>query len=80
MNSKTCWLEWVVADKDYDDSDKYEIIQGMLEYTTDMLKESGYYYVVGLSTHPLLENIYTKAGFDSDGPVGKEHIKVLIDE
>ena len=76
-NAPTCWLEWVVADKDYKESDKYDIIIGMINYTSDILKEAGYAYIFAMTTNKQLETLYVNSGFINTETEGVELIKTL---
>lgn len=75
-NAATCWIDWVVADKDYVDSDKHDIIVKLIEHTTDEMREAGYLWAMGMVTIKQLEDLYIKAGFEGFS-AGKELIKTL---
>ena len=76
-NSPTCWIEWVVGDKDYKENDKDDIIIGLLNYVSKEMEKFGYTYLFAMTTNELLEKLYIKAGWDDSGPQGKELLKVM---
>ena len=48
-NAPYAWLEWTVADKDYKEDDKKQIISYLLEYACDDLAEHGYKWAFAFS-------------------------------
>lgn len=76
-NSPVAWLSWLVADRDYKDSDKHTLIFDMMEFMFKDLKSHGYQYLFSVAMDKHLEDICVKAGFDNSGPIGKELIKTL---
>ena len=79
VNAPTCWVEWVVADKDYREDDKDNIIIGMLDCVSSIMKDNGYLYLFAMTTNIHLERLYSKAGYDATGTRGVELIKTLTD-
>lgn len=77
-NAPYAWLEWTVADKDYKDEDKHQIVVYLLEYATDDLSESGFKWCFAFSNKQQgLIPIYKEAGFDVEGQPAFEMIKDL---
>ena len=75
-NAPTCWIEWVVADRDYKQDDKHHIVKNLIEYAGEVVKEVGYLWLMSMVTNKALENIHIDAGFEAFSS-GKELIKTL---
>ena len=62
-NSKLCHLEWVIADKNYEEEDRHDAISLLIATLTQVAKVKGYGYVFTYTQHESLMNKYEEIGF-----------------
>ncbi len=76
-NSKTAWCEFIVADRNYRDSDRGEAIELLITAISLQAKDLGYTTIYTSLTHPVLMKRYEKCGYKTGSQRCTEMIKIL---
>lgn len=76
-NSTIAWLEFVVADKDYRQSDRREAIRLLISKLTDIAKDLNFDTVFTVVQNPFLLNHFKHSGFTSDKNKSTEMVKLI---
>ena len=78
FNAPYAWLEWTVADKDYKEEDKHELVSELLIHACEDLAEHGFKWCFGFSNEEQgLIPLYEEAGFEVNEIPAFEMIKRL---
>ena len=76
-NSKMAWIEYVVSNRDYKESDRSEAIELLINTLCILVREKGFKYIyTSLKSQPLV-NKYEKCGFSKGDSNCQEMIKIL---
>lgn len=76
-NSKTAWLEFVISNKEYRESDRGEALELLINVLSIKAKELGYTNIYTSLTHKVLMKRYEKCGFLTGSQNCTEMIKIL---
>jgi hypothetical protein len=76
-NSKVCWVDWIISDKNYRGEDRDEIINMVLASLEEISKDYDAKFLYSLIKHEKLMEKYESMGYvkgDSDAVVMIKHI------
>lgn len=76
-NSKTIFLDWVVSNPEYRESDRKEAINTLITIIELTFKSLGYKYVVTIGRNKSLIEIHKELGYSIDERTSYELIKTL---
>ena len=76
-DSKVCWLEYVVSDKNYKREDRSRAITLLINHLSDKAKEEEFKYIyTSLKSKPLIKK-YESCGFIKGDDACLEMVKIL---
>ena len=76
-NSKTAIPAMVVADKSYRDTDRYEALELLMDFTTQFAKDAGCEFAFAWAKPGVLLEFYEQLGYKKDSKESYELIKKL---
>jgi len=76
-NSKGVWLEWIISDPEYRDSDRQEALELLIKTAEEVALEAGFKYVLFIGKHNNLINTFEKLGWHVDRTPSYELMKKI---
>ena len=76
-NSSCAWLEWIVADFNYRESDREECILFLIEALKEVAKQKGFKYMFASVKNKSLVSKYKKCGFVPGDSNSQEMITLI---
>lgn len=77
-NSKACWLEFIVSDFNYRESDRRECLIFLVNVLSELVKDKGYKYIYTSLKSKSLIDVYSECGFELGSTNCNEMIKVCL--
>jgi hypothetical protein len=76
-NSKATWLDWVVSNPEYKESDRKESIELLINSLEDVAKQQGYDVIISIARNKSLIGIHEKLGYTVDATPSHEITKKI---
>ncbi len=76
-NSKAAWLEWIISNPDYRESDRKDAIRLLIQATETVLRDQGIKHIFSFVRHKNLLKIHEDLGWNIDKKPSHEIIKNL---
>jgi hypothetical protein len=77
-NSKVCWVDWIISNRQYRDKEKRKhAIRLLIDTLTNIGVDTGNKYAYALIKHKSLTGVYEEFGYTKGDSYTSEMIKVL---
>jgi hypothetical protein len=77
-NSKVAWMEWIVSDPDYKESDRADALELLINSLEDIARGVGYEIILSIGRNKSLINMHKKLGYTIDDTPSYEISKKII--
>jgi hypothetical protein len=65
-NSKVVWLDWIISNPDYKESDRKEALTLLINSLEQVAKQQGYDIIISIARNKSLINIHKNLGYTVD--------------
>ena len=77
-NSKVAWLDWIVSNPEYRESDRKEALAMLINSLELVAKQEGYSIIISIARNKSLINIHKKLGYTVDEKPSYEISKKIM--
>jgi hypothetical protein len=65
-NSKVAWLDWIISNPEYKESDRKESLVSLINGLEDVARQQGYDIIISIARNKSLINTHKKLGYTVD--------------